>query len=66
MRNSLLPIDEYEADERLLNVVKHYVTEREMPIYVAKNVLRSNLRDKSCFELQWEKFIKLIGGYATK
>ena len=66
MRECTLPVDEKEADERLLNVVKHYVTEREMPIYVAKNVLRSNLRDKSCFELQWEKFIKLIGGYGIK
>lgn len=56
-------MDEEEADERLLNVVKHYVTEREMPIYIAKNVLRSNLRDKSCFEKKWDKFIKLIGGY---
>ena len=63
MRDCNLPMDEEEADERLLNVVKHYVTEREMPIYVAKNVLRSNLRDKSCFEIKWEMFIKLIGGY---
>jgi hypothetical protein len=66
MRESMLPMDEEEADERLLNVVKHYVCEREMPIYVAKNVLRCNLRDKSCFEIKWEKFINLIGGYATK
>ena len=63
MRDCNLPMDEEEADERLLIVVKHYVTEREMPIYVAKNVLISKLRDKSCFELKWEKFIKLIGGY---
>ena len=47
MRECTLPMDEEEADERLLIVVKHYVCEREMPIYVAKNVLRSNLRDKS-------------------
>ena len=66
MRECTLPMDEEEADERLLIVVKHYVCEREMPIYVAKNVLRSNLRDKSCFEMKWEKFIKLIGGYAKK
>ena len=66
MKECTLPMDEQEADERLLIVVKHYVTEREMPIYVAKNVLRSNLRDMSCFEKQWEKFIKLIGGYGTK
>lgn len=66
MRKCTLPTDEQEADERLLIVVKHYVTEREMPIYVAKNVLRCNLRDKSCFEIKWEKFIKLIGGYATR
>ena len=66
MRDCNLPMDEDEADERLLNVVKHYVCEREMPIYVAKNVLRSNLRDKSCFEIKWKKFINLIGGYATK
>lgn len=63
MRECKLPINEEEADERLLKVVKHYVTERDMPIDVAKNVLRSNLRDKSFFELKWEKFIKLIGGY---
>jgi len=66
MRESMLPMDEDEADERLLNVVKHYVMEREMPIYVAKNVLRCNLRDKSCFEIKWEKFINLIGGYAAR
>ena len=66
MRESMLPMDEEEADERLLIVVKHYVTEREMPIYVAKNVLRCNLRDKSCFEIKWEKFMNLIAGYATK
>ena len=66
MIESTLPMDEEEADERLLYVVKYYVTERQMPIYVAKNVLRCNLRDKSCFEIKWEKFIKLIGGYATR
>ena len=44
-----LPSTDYEADERLLNVVFHYVEERNMPMYIAKQILMSNLREKSAF-----------------
>lgn len=46
-----LPSTDFEADERLLNVVFHYVEERNMPMYIAKQILISNLREKSSLNI---------------
>ena len=57
MRNCTLPMDEEEADERLLNVVKHYVLEREMPIYIAKTDTNKNSGDRIIFTTQYNNII---------
>ena len=47
MNAQLLPKTEQEADDRLINVVCSYVAERGMPIKIAYQVLKCNLKDKS-------------------
>jgi hypothetical protein len=54
--NNHLPCNDYESDERLLNVLLHYVEERNMPISVAKEILTHNLRASSSFDCMWIRF----------
>ena len=49
-------LNDNEADERLLDVLVHYVQQKDMPIAAAKQILKGNLRDKSDFN---EKCVKL-------
>jgi hypothetical protein len=51
-----LPCNDYDSDERLLNVLLHYVEERSMPLNVAKDILKHNLRASSTFDCMWIRF----------
>lgn len=51
-----LPCNDFESDERLLNVLIHYVEERNMPLSVAKEIMKHNLREKSIFDCMWIRF----------
>jgi DNA-binding GntR family transcriptional regulator len=45
-----------DLDERLINVLLHYVEERDMPLKIAKDILKHNLIERSLFEIYWQKF----------
>jgi hypothetical protein len=49
-----------EADERLINVLQHYVNEREMPIRVAKCLMKSNIKNPHNLKSTWKQFLQTI------
>ena len=51
---------EQEADNRLVKVTAWYVIERGMPVCVALQILRAELRDKRLFWESSRELIKLI------
>ena len=58
--NNHLPCNDYESDERLLNVLIHYVEDRNMPLSIAKQILTHNLRERSSFDCMWIRFNNLL------
>lgn len=50
----------YDSDERLLNVLLHYVEERDMPLKTAKEILTHNLIEPSSFDIYWNKFNTIL------
>ena len=64
--NNHLPCNDYESDERLLNVLLHYVEERNMPLSVAKEIMKHNLRAVSTFDCMWIRFNKTLNNKIWK
>jgi hypothetical protein len=64
--NNHLPSTDSDSDERLLMVLMHYVEERNMPLNVAKEILRHNLRARSSFDSMWVKFNHTLNGKLWK
>ncbi len=54
--NNNLQCNNLDLDERLVNVLLHYVEERDMPLKIAKDILKHNLIQRSLFEIYWQKF----------
>ena len=61
-----LPCTDYESDERLLNVLIHYVEERNMPLSVAKEIMKHNLRESNVFDCMWIRFNNSINNKQWK
>lgn len=51
---------DHEADIRLVNVAAWYVIERGMPVFVALQILQTELNDKRLFCESSKTLIKLI------
>lgn len=51
---------EQEADQRLVNVAAWYVIERGMPVFVALQILQTELHDKRLFWESAQQLIKLV------
>jgi hypothetical protein len=51
---------ELEADKRLVKVAAWYVIERGMPVYVALQILQTELNDKRLFWESSKELIRLI------
>ena len=65
MKNNL-PCNDFESDERLLNVLVHYVDERNMPLSVAKEIMKHNLREGSLFDDMWNRLNNSINNKLWK
>ena len=53
-----LPATDCECDERLVNVLAVYISEKSMPIKVAGDILLNELRDKSTYLKRLNELIK--------
>jgi hypothetical protein len=49
-----------EADKRLIAELQHYVVEREMPIRVAKCLMKSNIKNPNNLKSTWKLFLQTI------
>ena len=57
--NVNLPLTDQEADEKLIEILKIYIIEKKMPIHIANEVLRYNIKDPISFNIiRCESFIK--------
>ena len=58
--NNNLQCNNLDLDERLVNVLLHYVEERDMPLKIAKEILKYNLIQSSLFETYWQKLNSIL------
>jgi len=56
----------HELDERLVNVLLHYVEERNMPLTTAKQILMYNLSERCLFDNYWLKFNTILNNKVCK
>lgn len=59
MRLSIKQAKLCEKDEQLQLFLTDYISEREMPLHVAKCLLESKIQNKQNIQTVWKKILKL-------